>query len=91
MGAVTRSINTLTQIVAPAPLVAITVYPSPMAYTATSSGFVLIKGGTILSLSLTRAGYTVAINTNASTIPVAPGDVIGVTHSAAPIMTFVPG
>lgn len=71
------------------PLASITVGASPFSYTAMKDGYALISGGTVSAVSLTRHGTAVSTPTTGF-IPTARGDVISVTYSAAPTMTFVP-
>lgn len=73
----------------PAAEAAITPSGSPFAYTAPAGGFLIVTGGTVSSITFTRTSQH---NTNQTSglFPVAQGDVVTVTYSATPTVTFVP-
>jgi hypothetical protein len=73
----------------PAAVSAVAVSASPTSFTASERGSVVISGGTISAVSLTRAGTVVNFGTTRS-IPVANGDVVIVTYSVAPTISFLP-
>jgi len=73
-----------------APIVVIDPGASPFGYTAPFPGNVLISGGTVGSLSLTRARITLPLPMTSGFIPMAQGDVLAVTYSGAPQMWFIP-
>jgi hypothetical protein len=69
----------------------ITVGPSPFNYSAPSGGTVLIQGGTVSLVQISRDGvsnYTTGQTQGA--IPVSFQDTLIITYSVAPTMTFVP-
>ena len=68
---------------------AITVSASPFAYTAQSNGNVLVTGGTVSAISLTRVSAH-ATGLTAGFIPVDNKDIVTVTYSSLPTMTFIP-
>lgn len=72
-----------------APVSVVTVGASPFAYTATTKGQVVIQGGTVTAVTLTRAGTAVTLGI-AGTTSVSANDIITVTYTAAPTMTFIP-
>lgn len=74
---------------APAAISAITVSASPTTFTASQRGTVGISGGTLTAVSLTRAATTIALGTTRS-VTVANGDVVTVSYSVAPTISFVP-
>ena len=67
----------------------ITVGVSPYAYTAQSNGHVVVTGGTVSAISLTRVSAH-ATGFTAGFIPVGNKDVVTVTYTVAPTMTFIP-
>lgn len=67
----------------------ITVAASPFSYKALRDGMVVIHGGTISTISMTRAGWNLTLGATANPIPVRLGDVITVVYSSAPNMAFV--
>lgn len=73
-----------------APIQSITVGASPYAYVAPHHGSVSIQGGTVSAVTLTRQGTAVTLGLTAGLVPVATGDVVTVTYSAAPTMKFIP-
>lgn len=68
---------------------AITVSASPFSYTATDSGVVLVSGGTVSAIALGRNGTFTSIGVTAGPVPVSEGDVVRVTYTVIPTMTFV--
>ncbi|GAC1503714.1 MAG: hypothetical protein NVS1B10_08830 [Candidatus Saccharimonadales bacterium] len=71
--------------------VTVTVGASPFAYTAPAIGSVIVQGGTVSAITLTHLGGTpVNIGVTAGVIPVVAGDVVTVTYTVAPNITFIP-
>lgn len=64
---------------------------SPYTYKAAQGGTLIIQGGTVSMVSFSRDGVT---NFNAGQMqgmfPLSQGDVLIITYSAAPNLTFVP-
>jgi hypothetical protein len=73
----------------PAAIEPITATGSPFAYTATAGGVVVVTGGTVTGIALTR-GSAVAMGQTTGNFPVRNGDILTVTYSASPTMTFIP-
>lgn len=73
----------------PAAETSITVGASPFTYTAPQGGAVIINGGTVSQVSYTRSTSYVTGQTQGM-FPVGAGDVLIVTYSGAPTMTFAP-
>lgn len=74
-----------------AAIASITVGASPFAYTAPAAGSVLIVGGTVSAVTLKRGTpAAVSVGATAGSVPVSAGDIVTVTYSAAPTMSFVP-
>jgi hypothetical protein len=73
----------------PANVGAVAVSASPTNFTASERGTVAISAGTLTSVTLTRAGTAVSLGTS-RTIPVSAGDVVTVSYSVAPTMSFIP-
>jgi hypothetical protein len=64
---------------------------SPFAYTAPANGSLIINGGTVSAITLTRPGDTaVTLGQTGGLVSVQAGDVVTVTYSVAPTMTFLP-
>jgi len=71
--------------------ITISVGGSPFAYTVPAYGNVVVQGGTVSAITLTRpGGAAVNIGVTAGIIPVQTGDIVTVTYSVAPTMTFIP-
>ena len=71
--------------------VAVTPGASPFAYTAATYGNLVIQGGTVSAITLTRpGGAAVTLGVTAGMFPVQANDVVTVTYSVAPTMTFIP-
>lgn len=71
-------------------LIDINLGASPFSYIAQNSGALIINGGTISSLVLTRKGKSVTLPSLTS-IPMGTNDTIVITYSGTPILTFIPG
>lgn len=72
------------------PAVAITPTGSPFSYTAAFDGTVIVTGGTVSAISLTRQGTSVATGITTGLFPLSRLDLLQVTYSGAPVMTFLP-
>lgn len=74
-------------LVVPFPESSITVSSSPFVYTSTDNGWVLMTGGTVASVSLTRVS---AVSTGQTTgyFMMGAGDKLTVSYSVTPTMTF---
>lgn len=70
------------------PLISVTPGASPFSYPAPFSGNVVIDGGTVSAIAFSRDG-THFITYPTGVVPVAQGDIVKVTYSAAPTMTMV--
>lgn len=77
----------------PAPAVApIAVGASPFSYTANSNGTLIISGGTVSLISLTRGPTTILIATStaiARIVPISIGDTVNVTYTVLPTLQFL--
>jgi len=71
-------------------ILSLTLTGSPYAYTASGRGRLLVKGGTVSSISLTRARVTIITGLTAGFIPMSAGDVVTITYSALPTASFIP-
>lgn len=63
---------------------------SPYAFTANATGHLLVTGGTVASLSLSRARVTVATGLTSGFVPMSAGDVVTITYSVSPTVSFIP-
>lgn len=73
-----------------ASFVSVTLTSSPMSYTASGLGHLNINGGTISALSLRRAGSTITLTTSVRMIPMSNADVVSITYTGTPTITFIP-
>jgi hypothetical protein len=67
----------------------VTVGISPFAYLAPSGGTMLIHGGTVTAIQLTRSATTLTGLTS-GLFPLAKGDILTVTYSGLPTMVWYP-
>ncbi len=79
----------ISQLSAERPIEPIDVGPTPFVYTARTIGHVWITGGTGLIVLLDRSGFALPCKSEIF-IPVAANDLVRVTYSTFPSMTFVP-
>lgn len=75
----------------PASIASVTPTASPFTYQAPWRGFMIVQSGTVSLIQFSRDGTT-NVNTGVTSgcIPLSFGDLIIVTYSVAPTMTFVP-
>lgn len=67
----------------------ITVGVSPFSYTTPDDGFVLVQGGTVSAISITRKS-AYATGLTAGMFPVGRGDILIVTYTGSPNMVMFP-
>lgn len=72
------------------PVAVVALGASPAAYTAPFRGTVVIAGGTVTIITLTRQGTAVATGLTAGIIPVSRGDILTITYAVLPTVTFLP-
>lgn len=66
--------------------------PSPFHYGASQRGFMVVQGGTVQMISITRGAQGSPVNTGVTQgpIPLSSGDTLTVVYTARPNMTFFP-
>lgn len=69
--------------------VGVTVGVSPATYQATANGTLLVKGGTVSAISLTRLN-TYVLGITSGLVPMSIGDSVTVTYSVLPTLTWIP-
>lgn len=74
---------------APPPFMQITVDGSPFSYIAREPGYVIISGGTVSAITLTRGSTTLTF-TGQLQVPVSINDTVTVTYSVLPTIRFIP-
>jgi len=74
------------------PTSSITVGNSPFTYTAAMAGQVIVNGGTVSAIALSRDGGTtfLTLGVTQGMFLLKPQDELRVTYSVVPTMTFVP-
>ncbi len=72
-----------------APIAPVTVGASPFSYRAGAGGTLVVTGGTVSSIALTRNLTTVSLPTS-GTFLMANGDTVAITYSGLPTVTFIP-
>ncbi len=70
------------------PIQAVEVGVSPLSWTAPGPGDLMLTGGAGVAVTLTRGRSTIAVP--GGLVPVASGDVVTVSFTAAPVASFVP-
>jgi len=76
-------------VAAASPIASVDVGATPFSYRAGSSGTLLISGGTVSAVSLTRSGTTVSLGTVRSVL-MANNDVVTISYSVVPTVDFIP-
>jgi hypothetical protein len=69
---------------------AVTLTGTPFPFLAGGSGNLLVVGGTVSDITLTRGTTAIPTGLTAGFIPVANGDTVTITYSVAPTVTFIP-
>lgn len=69
--------------------ITVSVGGSPFVFTAPSAGYIILRGGTVSAVELTRT-VTILTGQTAGFFPLSQGDQLTVTYSALPTMVFVP-
>ena len=64
---------------------------SPYTLAAPSNGSVVVSGGAVSLIQLTRGLITVNLGVTSGMFPAAVGDVFVITYTVAPTVTFLPG
>jgi|SRR5215831_1368802 len=67
----------------------VTLGPSPFSYQASAPGSLIVRGGTVSAITLTRQRDTITI-TGVIAVPMSLGDIAKITYTVAPTVTFVP-
>jgi hypothetical protein len=67
----------------------IAVSGSPFSFIATDTGHLLVVGGTVSSITLSRVG-TYATGITSGFVPMSEGDTITITYTVAPTLVFFP-
>lgn len=62
---------------------------SPYSYTATGFGTLAVTGGTVSLIELGRNGAFIDVGFASGLVPVSPSDVVRITYTVAPVVTFV--
>lgn len=69
----------------------ITPTASPFTYQVLTKGFMVVQGGTVSLIQFSRDGITnVTTGVTAGCIPLSQGDLITVTYTVIPTITWVP-
>lgn len=84
-----RFLVRLQQLTAERPVMPVSPGASPYSFTATTIGDLLVRGGTVSGVVLTRGATSVTCPTSGF-VPMAAEDVVTVTYSVVPTITFVP-
>lgn len=85
-----RFFNALNSASQPIQTVPIAPVISPFKFTASSTGALMVSGGTVTSISLTRGVTTIPTGQTSGNIPMSNGDIVSIAFSVAPNIAFVP-
>ncbi len=75
---------------APASAIPITVGASPFDYTVREPGTLVITGGTVTGVRLTRGSTIITLASTNNVIPVGINDVVRVTYTVLPTLILLP-
>jgi hypothetical protein len=76
---------------APGPIVPVQPTASPFSFQAPSRGSLAVSGGTVSAILLSRGRVSgVNIGFTNGPVPMAAGDTVSITFSAAPTINFIP-
>lgn len=73
------------------PILTLSLGASPATYTAVAPGDLMISGGTVTGVTLTRGATSATLSASVATVPMAIGDSVTITASTMPTVYFVPG
>lgn len=73
-----------------APIQSVTVTASPYTYRAGSAGSLAVSGGTVSGIAITRNNVTAPTGATSGIIPVSNGDLVTITYSGLPAVSFIP-
>lgn len=72
------------------PAAAVTLTGSPFDYLATADGLVAVSAGVVSAISYGRNGTFTALGLTTGLVPVKLGDVVRITYTVAPTVSFIP-
>lgn len=84
-----RFLVRIQQLTAERPVMPVAPGPSPWTFSATTIGDILVRGGTVASVTLVRGADAVDCPVSGF-IPMAAQDSVTITYSVTPFVTFVP-
>jgi hypothetical protein len=64
---------------------------SPYVFTAPSNGSLVVSGGAVSKITLTRGRVAVDVGQTSGHLPASLGDVFSISYSSAPLVHFLPG
>lgn len=67
----------------------VTLGATPYSYTAPSGGWVIVRGGTVSAIQYTRS-ITTLTGLTSGIFPVGQGDILTITYTVLPTVTFFP-
>ena len=74
---------------APSPEFPVPLTGSPFSYTAPRAGMIIVSGGTVSAISFTRTA-TYSLGVTAGMFDLNRDDILTITYTGAPTVTFVP-
>ena len=70
--------------------ISVSVTASPFSYAANGDGFLIVQGGTVTKQEYGRNNVFTDVGLLNSMLPILLGDIIRVTYTVAPTITFIP-
>lgn len=62
---------------------------SPFSYTASMRGSLLVAGGTVSAIAITRGRDVIGTSMTSGVVPLSQGDIATITYTVAPTLTFL--
>lgn len=72
----------------PSAYLAVTPGASPFKYTAPEDGNLIVSGGNVSAITLTRSGTVIPTGATAGPIPMAKNDLATITYTVAPTLNY---
>lgn len=64
--------------------------PSPYTYSGLVDGLLVVRGGTVSLVEYERQGAFTNLGVTSGLVPVKAGDVVRITYTVAPTVSFIP-
>jgi hypothetical protein len=74
----------------PSGAVVIAASGSPVAYTASDGGSLMVTGGSVTAISIVRGRNPIPVDAGLRALPMSAGDTVMIAYSVAPTLVFLP-